>query len=95
MPRALGARCLPASPPRPTTTSRGTDDDRGIGQVAVHLLVVDRGVTLIALRLALGQSAVDATGQPRPAGGAADRIDISALAEKAAAASEGLRAEPG
>ena len=73
--------------------ARGSDDDWGLGQVVVHLLLVDRGVALIALRLALGQSAVGPTGQPRPAGGSPVREGIAALAEKAAAAHARLRAE--
>jgi hypothetical protein len=70
----------------------GSDDDWGIGQVAVHLLIVERGVSLIALRLAQGQGA-GSTGQPRPAASAVTRPGISALAEKAAAALGRLRAE--
>ncbi len=68
----------------------GTDDDWGLGQVAVHLLLVERGVAGIVLRLAQGE-ATGATGQPRPAAGAATRAGIAALAEKAAAATERLR----
>ena len=70
----------------------GSPDDWGLGQVAAHLLIVDRGVTLIALRLARGEDA-GATGQPRPASGAVTREGIQALAEKAAAVAERLRAE--
>ena len=33
--------------------ARGSDDDWGLGQVATHLLIVERGVALIGLRLAL------------------------------------------
>ena len=66
--------------------ARGTEDDWGLGQVAVHLLLIDRGVALIALRLALGQSAVGGTGQPRPAGRSGVRTGILMLAEKTAAA---------
>src|SRR5256885_16991621 len=44
----------------------GTPDDWGLGQVAAHLLIVDRGVALIALRLARGDDS-GSTGQPRPA----------------------------
>jgi hypothetical protein len=40
----------------------GTPDDWGLGQIAVHLLIVDRGVSLIALRLARGEDA-GSTGQ--------------------------------
>ena len=70
----------------------GSDDDWGIGQVAVHLLIVERGVTLIALRLAQGQAGGQ-TGQPRPAASAVTRPGISTLADKAAGALRRLRAE--
>jgi hypothetical protein len=70
----------------------GSDDDWGIGQVAVHLLIIERGVALIALRLAQGQDA-GSTGQPRPAASAVTRPGISTLAEKAAAALRRLRTE--
>ena len=70
----------------------GTPDDWGIGQIAVHLLIVDRGVSLIALRLARGEDA-GSTGQPRPAPTGVTRDGIRTLAEKAAAAAERLRAE--
>lgn len=70
----------------------GSDDDWGVGQIAVHLLIVERGVTLIALRLAHGQEA-GSTGQPRPAASAVTRPGISTLAEKAAGALRRLRAE--
>ena len=70
----------------------GSDNDWGVGQIAVHLLLIDRGVTLIALRLAQGQDG-GPTGQPRPAASAVTRPGISALAEKAAAAGRRLRAE--
>ena len=70
----------------------GSDDDWGIGQIAVHLLIIERGVSLIALRLAQGQEA-GSTGQPRPAASAVTRPGISTLAEKAAGALRRLRAE--
>ena len=70
----------------------GSDDDWGIGQIAVHLLIIERGVTLIALRLAQGQEA-GSTGQPRPAASAVTRPGISTLAEKAAGALRRLRSE--
>lgn len=70
----------------------GMPDDWGLGQIAAHLLIVDRGVALIALRLAKGQSAA-ATGQPRPAAEAVTRAGIRSLAEKATAAGDRLRAE--
>jgi hypothetical protein len=70
----------------------GSDSDWGVGQIAAHLLITERGVTLIALRLALGQEA-GSTGQPRPAASAVTRPGISTLAEKAAAALARLRAD--
>ena len=70
----------------------GSDDDWGIGQIAVHLLLIERGVTLIALRLAQGQGS-ESTGQPRPAASAVTRAGISTLAEKAAGALRRLRSE--
>lgn len=73
-----------------TAIGAGTDDDWGLGQIAVHLLLVERGVAGIALRLARGEPA-GATGQPRPAAGAVTRAGIAALAEKAIAATERLR----
>lgn len=69
----------------------GSDDEWGVGQIAVHLLVVERGVALIALRLAQGQEP-GPTGQPRPAASAVTRPGISTLAEKAAVAVRRLRA---
>lgn len=63
--------------------ARGTDDDWGIGQVALHLLTVERGICAIALRLARGEPA-GATGQPRPRAGSATREGILSLAAKAA-----------
>jgi hypothetical protein len=70
----------------------GTPDDWGLGQIAVHLLVVDRGVSLIALRLARGEDP-GSTGQPRPAPSGVSRDGIRSLSAKAAAAAERLRAE--
>ena len=46
--------------------SSGTVREWGIGQVAVHLFIIERGVLGIALRLARGETA-GGTGQPRPA----------------------------
>lgn len=60
----------------------GTDDDWGIGQVALHLLTVERGISGIALRLARGEPP-GPTGQPRPAAGSATRDGIASLAAKA------------
>jgi hypothetical protein len=70
----------------------GTPDDWGLGQIAVHLLIVERGVSLIALRLARGEEAGN-TGQPRPAPGGVSRDGIRSLAEKAGAVAERLQAE--
>ncbi len=70
----------------------GAPDDWGIGQIAAHLLIVDRGVSLIALRLARSEDAGQ-TGQPRPEPSRATRDGIRGLAEKAAAAAQRLRAE--
>lgn len=70
----------------------GTDDDWGLGQVAVHLLLVERGVCGIALRLASGQEP-GATGQPRPAASAVTRDGIAALAKKAEQSAARLVAE--
>ncbi|TMC78750.1 MAG: DinB family protein [Chloroflexi bacterium] len=71
---------------------RGSDDDWGLGQVATHLLIVERGVALIGLRLAQAAPAGQ-TGQPRPAASAVSRAGISTLAEKAAATCARLLAE--
>jgi len=60
----------------------GTDDDWGLGQIAAHLLVVERGISGIALRLAKGEPAGE-TGQPRPAVGSVTREKISELADRA------------
>lgn len=70
----------------------GTPDDWGLGQIAVHLLLVDRGVSGIALRLARGEDP-GATGQPRPASEGVTRDGIRSLAAKAAAGAERLAAE--
>ena len=70
----------------------GTDEDWGLGQIAVHLLLIERGVALIALRLAKGE-APGRTGQPRPAASAVTRDGIGTLAEKAAHSLQQLRAE--
>ncbi len=75
-----------------TDLGAGTDTDWGLGQVATHLLIVERGVALVGLRLA-GGATPGATGQPRPAASAVSRAGIAALAEKAAATLGRLRAE--
>ncbi|MEP7003351.1 MAG: hypothetical protein ABI888_02325, partial [Chloroflexota bacterium] len=53
---------------------------------------IERGVALIALRLAKGE-APGRAGQPRPAASAVTREGISSLADKAVAAMRQLRAE--
>lgn len=65
----------------------GDDTVWGIGQVAAHLLIVERGVLGIALRLAKGEVPT-ATGQPRPAAAEVTRDGIAALAERARRASD-------
>ena len=72
--------------------TRGSDDDWGLGQVATHLLIVERGVSLIGLRLAQG-AAPGPTGQPRPAASSVTRAVIVSLAEKAVATAARLVAE--
>jgi hypothetical protein len=85
----LLARVADASDAR---LAEGSDDDWGLGQVATHLLIVERGVALIGLRLA--QAAEPGpTGQPRPAVGTVSRAGIRTLAEKAAATCARLVAE--
>ena len=68
----------------------GTDDDWGLGQIAVHLLLIERGVALIALRLAKGEPA-GRTGQPRPGASAVSRGGIATLAQKTADTMRQLR----
>ena len=70
----------------------GTPDDWGVGQIAVHLLLVERGVAGIALNLATG-AAVGSTGQPRPPVSAVTREGIASLAGKTAFAIDRLRRE--
>lgn len=70
----------------------GTDEAWGVGQVAVHVLLIERGVAGIALRLARGE-APGRTGQPRPAAAAVSRAGIASLAAKTADAMAALRAE--
>ena len=72
--------------------SKGSDDDWGLGQVATHLLIVERGVVLTGLRLAQG-GPPGRTGQPRPAVADVTRAGIQSLAEKAVATAERLVAE--
>jgi hypothetical protein len=70
----------------------GTDEDWGGGQIAVHLLLIERGVALIALRLAKGEAA-GRTGQPRPTAASVSREGIAALAQKTADTVRQVRAE--
>ena len=70
----------------------GTDEDWGVGQIAVHLLLIERGVALIALRLAKGE-APGRTGQPRPAASSVTREGVSTLARKTAEALRQMHAE--
>jgi hypothetical protein len=70
----------------------GSDDDWGLGQVAAHLLIVERGVSLIGLRLAQG-SPPGPTGQPRPAALGVSRAGLGSLADKASATAARLVAE--
>ena len=70
----------------------GSPDDWGLGQIAVHLLIVERGVSLIALRLARGEETGN-TGQPRPAASDVSRDGIRSLADKAAAVAERIRTD--
>jgi hypothetical protein len=72
--------------------AQGSDDEWGLGQVATHLLIVERGVALIGLRLALG-TPPGPTGQPRPAASAVTREGIASLAAKAVATAARLVAE--
>jgi hypothetical protein len=72
--------------------AEGSDDDWGLGQVATHLLIVERGVATIGLRLAQA-TAPGPTGQPRPAVSAVTRAGIEALADKAVATAARLVAE--
>ena len=70
----------------------GTDEAWGLGQIAVHLLLIERGVAVIALRLAKGEPA-GPTGQPRPAAAAVTREGIAGLARKTADTMAKLRSD--
>jgi len=70
----------------------GTADDWGLGQIAVHLLLIERGVAFIVMRLAKGEPP-GRTGQPRPAAASVTRDGIASLARKAGDAVAQLRAE--
>ncbi len=76
----------------------GNDQDWGLGQVATHLLIVERGVIGIALRLAKGEAVERGTGQPRPSAASISREGIASLVTKADAAlarlAEEFPAEP-
>ena len=72
--------------------SSGTDGAWGIGQVAAHLLIVERGVLGIALRLAKGE-APGATGQPRPVAAEVTREGLHALAQRTRRAADAFAAE--
>ena len=69
----------------------GTDQEWGVGQVAAHLLIVERGVLGIALRLAKGE-APGPTGQPRPAAAEVTREGLHALAQRSQRAAEAFAA---
>lgn len=70
----------------------GTEDDWGLGQIAAHLFLVERGMVNLALRLARGEPPGQ-TGQPRYLPGAVTRVELATLAERAARALARLRAE--
>ena len=70
----------------------GSDSAWGVGQVAVHLLLIERGVAGVALSLAKGETPGN-TGQPRPAASGVTREGIASLARKAGEAMARLRAE--
>lgn len=71
----------------------GNDEAWGIGQVATHLLIVERGVAGIALRLAKGEPVERGTGQPRPPASSVSREGVTTLAQKTEAALARLREE--
>lgn len=68
----------------------GSAGDWGVGQVAAHLLIVERGVLGIALRLAKGEPP-GPTGQPRPDAAEVTRAGLQALAERAERGLEAFR----
>ena len=70
----------------------GSDGAWGIGQVAAHLLIVERGVLGIALRLAKGE-APGATGQPRPVAAEVTREGLHTLAQRARRAAEAFQTD--
>jgi DinB family protein len=72
--------------------ARGTEEDWGVGMVAYHLLVSERGMVGIALRLARGETP-PSSAQPRPEPGSVTRAVLTEAAAKAAKAVARLRAE--
>lgn len=70
----------------------GTPDEWGVGMIAYHLLVSERGMVGIALRLARGEIPTS-TGQPRPEPRTTTRVTIMEAAAKAVTAVERLRRE--
>lgn len=70
----------------------GTDDEWGVGMVALHLLVTERGMVGIAQRLARGELP-RTTAQPRPDPGTTTRGVLHEAAAKAAQAVERLRTD--
>lgn len=70
----------------------GSEDDWGIGMIAYHLLVSERGMVGIALRLARGEVPTS-TGQPRPEPRTTTRQVLMETSAKVAAALERLRRE--
>ena len=70
----------------------GTELDWGVGMIAYHLLVSERGMIGIALRLARSE-APPSSAQPRPEPGTATRAVLEEAAAKAAQAEARLRAE--
>lgn len=70
----------------------GTELDWGVGMIAYHVLVSERGMVGIALRLANGQQP-SSSAQPRPEPGTVTRAVLEEAAAKAAAAVARLRAE--
>ena len=70
----------------------GTEDDWSIGMIAYHLLVSERGMVGIALRLARGEVPTS-TGQPRPQPHLTTRAVLAEASAKAGVAVERLRRE--
>lgn len=70
----------------------GSEEDWSIGMIAYHLLVSERGMVGIALRLARGEVPTS-TGQPRPEPRKTTREVVAEASAKAGAAVERLRRE--